>query len=168
MKESEFWRIIDRSREGVSWLDERSQSENLRTLLQPLSSEQLIAFSTLFQMVRGELYRWDVWEVGIIIHQGMSDSGFEYFREWIVSQGRSFYSQVQADPKVIFGIAQPGEKLLYEELFMVVDEIFEKRTAESLPVFPDGTNEPAGLYHDETELEELYPVAAQKFGFHWD
>jgi hypothetical protein len=40
-----------------------------------------------------------------LVNGGCSDDGFEYFRGWLIMQGREVYERVVADPDVLAGLA---------------------------------------------------------------
>jgi hypothetical protein len=45
-----------------------------------------------------ESYRWDLWGAAYLINGGCSDDGFDYFRGWLLSQGRAIWQATLADP----------------------------------------------------------------------
>jgi hypothetical protein len=48
-----------------------------------------------------ESYRTDLWGAAYLINGGCSGDGFEYFRGWLLVQGRAVYERVVADPDAL-------------------------------------------------------------------
>ena len=43
--------------------------------------------------------RWDLWGVAYIVNGGCSEDGFEYFRGWVISQGRNVTELALSNPE---------------------------------------------------------------------
>ena len=50
-------------------------------------------------------YRHPLWAAAYLVNGGCSDDGFEYFRGWLIMQGREVYERVVADPDALAGLA---------------------------------------------------------------
>jgi len=46
-------------------------------------------------------YRVDLWGAAYLINGGCSDDAFEYFRGWLIVQGRGTYERIVADPPIL-------------------------------------------------------------------
>jgi hypothetical protein len=95
--ERAFWSLIDRSREAAGGDPDR-QADALYELLQGRPEPELRAFGTMFRTFRARAYRWDLWEAGSLINEGMGDDSFDDFRAWLISCGRMVYEQALANP----------------------------------------------------------------------
>lgn len=49
-------------------------------------------------------HRNQLWAAGYLINDGCSDDGFEYFRAWLIAQGREVFERVVADPDALAGL----------------------------------------------------------------
>ena len=96
MNDSEFWSFISKSREGVSECEE--QADKLSWLLSALPAAEILSFDELFAKKRKEAYRWNLWGAAYLINGGCSDDGFEYFRCWLISQGREVFENALKNP----------------------------------------------------------------------
>ena len=103
----------------------------------------------------------------------MSDDGFEYFRRWLIAQGRTAFEKALADPDIL-------AELVPEDAFTIEFEAFgyaamnagSKVTGKSevdfakgiaYPVYP---KQPAGTPFDEDDahLKKRYPKLWARFG----
>ena len=61
-------------------------------------------------------YREDLWGAAYLINGGASDDGFEYFRGWLMTQGRAVFARAVADPDSLAELpAVPAAALTGEE-----------------------------------------------------
>ena len=118
----------------------QGQAAALRTLLEPLTREELRMFALLFDELDGRAARHDVWSGGYVLSGGLSDDSFDYFRRWLISRGRSLYERFLVDPYnwadgLRFSAGHNAERYGY-----VVLELYEERYGDLL---------------DESSLEDL-------------
>jgi len=101
---------------------------------------------------------------GFVISGGCSDDGFEYFRCWLIAQGKAVFEAALKDPDSLseLDIEDDPEE---EELLYLAPEIYEEKTGEEMPSTgsPD-PSEPTGDAWDEDSVEELFPKLAAKYG----
>jgi hypothetical protein len=172
MSADAFWAIIDRT--AALEADPEGQLEALRTGLQTLSAEEVVAFTNAFEQQLRRAYRWDLWAVASIAHGGASDDGFEYFRRWLISKGRAVFERVLADPDSLADLIAPDSEgvLEFEEITYVSWEVWGAKTGRepseipmstdfmTLGVEPDGAPSP----DDQDELARTYPRMWARFG----
>lgn len=85
-----FWALIDSSR-AVSGCER--QAAWLVSALRTRTEPELREFTTELRRRLAESYRWDLWAVAYVANGGASDDGFEYFRGWLITQGRRRYER---------------------------------------------------------------------------
>lgn len=86
MTEEKFWTIIENSDCG----------RNLKECLTPLSEEELFGFRYWWEYFCNLSYKQDLWAVAYVVLGGCSDDGFDYFRFWLIAQGRNvFYNALE-------------------------------------------------------------------------
>jgi hypothetical protein len=126
----------------------------------------VIAFDRLFRERLAEAYRWDLWGVATIVNGGCSDDGFEYFRCWLIGQGRAYFEAALANPEDAADAVMPGEEAACEDLLYAAGSAYEGLTGddamphEKMPA----RREPGGEKWEEDELETLFPQLVKKFG----
>jgi hypothetical protein len=97
MDEAQFWQIIEEAHAAASG-DCEEQAEILQAKLETLPVEEIIAFDGWMDTLRSRAYGYDVWGAAYLLQGGCSDDGFEYFRGWLIAQGRQVYDNTLADP----------------------------------------------------------------------
>lgn len=174
MPDASFWALIDATLTGST--DPDARMEQLRKALEPLSTDDLIAYEIAFREKLNKAYTWDLWAAAYIVHGGASDDGFEYFRRWLVMRGKATYEAALADPSHLATIplAPTGPEGVweFEEIYYVAGELFEERGGEDdiRDFGPDeiglGGEEPAGTPFPEepSALQEMYPALWSAFG----
>ncbi len=159
-----FWALIEKSRDGTEGCDE--QANNLIELLAELEPQQIVGFDRHMRQRRAEAYRWDLWAVAYIINGGCSDDGFEYFRCWLIAQGKDYFEAALIDPENAARKLSVGDETECESLLYAASEAYERSTGEELPPFViTMPSEPAGQEWDEDTVEKLYPELAKRFDY---
>ncbi len=91
--------------------------------------------------------------------------GFEYFRGWLISQGRAFYEATLADPEHA-GEGEPDEEGIYEceTILYSPCQVLEKLTGREPPISTrTQPPSPAGTHWEEDDLPTLFPQLWKKF-----
>jgi hypothetical protein len=159
MDETEFWALIDRSRAGAED-DPDEQAEQLRELLTGRTSEELQAFDRRYRERLVAAGTWDLWAAGYLLRGGMSDDGFDYFCDWLISRGRETFERVLRDPDALAGVpgaADEETETEAESLRYAVQEAHEETHHDELPFADDMPvlGDPAGEEFDEDDLAGL-------------
>ena len=96
---------------------------------------------------------------------GCSDDGFEYFRGWLVAQGREYFERALGEPERAADAAR-AEEAECEDLLYAANHAYENQVGRAIPQesrtfnYPD---EPVGQAWKEEELEALFPRLWKKF-----
>jgi Protein of unknown function (DUF4240) len=116
------------------------------------------------------LYTWDLWGVAYILNGGCSDDGFEYFRAWVLSRGRSATELARSDPEG-FGLSVSPDtgpdEMECEELMYAGGSAYKTLTGDFGP--PRVTPLPAAPSGEEWEesiesLRSRFPRLAAHWG----
>ena len=99
MTEDEFWDHIRASGPGPA--NPYGQTDRLVARLATLPPEQCLAFHHRWIDASHRAYRRDLWDAATLINGGCSDDGFQYFRWWLILQGREVYRAALADPDTL-------------------------------------------------------------------
>lgn len=125
MTEEKFWEIIENSEHG----------NDLNECLAPLSEDELFGFRYWWEYFRNISYKQDLWAAAYIVLGGCSDDGFDYFRFWLIAQGRKvFYAAMEnADSlcDVFSELAEESESPENEDLDYAVQEVLGERSGDS-------------------------------------
>ncbi len=143
----QFWRLIDQARaEVVDTTDADAVADRAAALLatrpvaeivaaqRPLGSEMCIRHRLL-----AVAYRARLWAAAYLINDGCSDDGFDYFRGWLIAQGREVFERVVAEPDrlaelpAVQAAAQDQVLLEAESVLAVPWEAHQTATGQDMP-----------------------------------
>jgi hypothetical protein len=158
---SEFWEVIDRARaKGQGCAD---FARALERILSELSSAGIEVFARDQEHLMVTSYRWDLWGAAFVINGGCSDDGFDYFRGWLICQGRNVWEAALRDPESLAEVAV-DEDAACEDVLYAASKAYEQVAGRSLPPSRDKPpDKPIGTEWQETDLEALYPKLWKRF-----
>ncbi|MDT0307586.1 DUF4240 domain-containing protein [Streptomyces sp. DSM 44917] len=167
MDETDFWEIVDETREATGGGDPDAHADLLVERLAGLDPESVTDFARHFEARFNRAYRWDVWGAAwVLLGGGVGDDTFENFRCWLISQGRQVFEGTLSAPDelaallpVDFDPVTDGEA---EELGYAAYDAYEQLTGDQLPALglPEAPREPAGDpvdFEDDAALAAAYP-----------
>ncbi|MBQ1058829.1 DUF4240 domain-containing protein [Micromonospora sp. C32] len=103
MDRETFWKIVERARsaaggETITAEGADAVARHLVAELSALSPAAIVGFQQAYDDVNLEGWRWDLRAAAYLLRGGCSDDGFDYFRGWLVAQGRAVWERAVADP----------------------------------------------------------------------
>ncbi|WP_405454486.1 DUF4240 domain-containing protein [Streptomyces achromogenes] len=164
MDETEFWELIDSTRQAAGG-DPEEQADLLVERLLALDPERVLDFARHFEARYNRAYRWDLWGAAWLLLDGCSDDAFDFFRCWLIGQGREVFEGALHDPDALAGLLGEFDEEIDgdgEELGYAADEAYEQLTGTVAPELglapapaePEGT--PLDL-EDDRVLAERFP-----------
>ena len=152
-----FWNLV----ESAGPDDETG--DKLRQRLSTLSTNEVASFDSIFCSRLAALYTNRIWGAGYLAEGGMSDDAFEYFRTWVVMQGREIFDSTIADPDSLAALDSIGT---YEGPQYAAGDVHKERTGD-YPTFASKSPE-ASLgedwnFDDDTQMQARYPRLWQKY-----
>ncbi|MFD5553065.1 DUF4240 domain-containing protein [Streptomyces sp. NPDC127068] len=171
MDETEFWELIDGSREAAGD-DPDEQADVLVERLLQRDPESVLDFSRHFEARFHRAYRWDLWGAAWVLLDGVSDDAFDFFRCWLIGQGREVFEGALHDPDDLAGLLDDFDPEVdgdAEELGYAADEAYERLTGIAPPELglPAPPPEPEGTpmdFEDDAVLARYYPRLWDRFG----
>ncbi|MEJ5151973.1 DUF4240 domain-containing protein [Comamonas sp. MYb396] len=95
MTEAQCWTLIEQAK-GPGGDAEHAQ--RLAQLLAQRPAQDIVDFQMQLERLRGKADQGDVWAAGLLLNRGHgTDSGFEYFRLWLIGQGQAVYERALTD-----------------------------------------------------------------------
>ena len=164
MTPDRFWSLIEQARGEAA--DCTSLADELTEKLATLPPEEILAFQEQLDARLAQAYRWDLWAVAYIVNGGCSDDGFEYFRLWMIGEGREYFEAALREPERAADRAEP-EACECEDLLYAPTRAYEARTGSTPPPsdrWKRLPSEPAGDPWTEEDLPRLFPVLNDRFG----
>ena len=157
-----FWQFIDAAKK-MAGSDVDARVDALKSVLSLLTAEELQSFQNHYDQQIAVSYRWDLWAAAYIMNGGCSDDGFRYFRDWLISEGRSIFEKALQDPDSLADLPHidPAE---LEPFGYVALELYERKSVGELDRdFSTEGAEPAGTSWKEEDVDNLFPRLAAKY-----
>ncbi|GAA3066712.1 DUF4240 domain-containing protein [Streptomyces olivoverticillatus] len=171
MDETEFWELIDSTREGAEG-DAEDQADLLVERLVQLAPDDVVDFARHFEARYNRAYLWDLWGAASVLLDGASDDAFDCFRCWLIGQGREVFEGAVHDPDHLAELLDDFDPEVdgdAEDLGYAADEAYEQLTGVAeVPDLglPPQPAEPMGSPfdpEDDAVLEERFPRLWERF-----
>ncbi|MFI6655840.1 DUF4240 domain-containing protein [Streptomyces sp. NPDC050523] len=140
MDRERFWRLIEAARDQVPDPDDaEAVASRASALLAERPVPEIVAAQQALWDVLAESYTNPLWAAAYVVNGGCSDDGFDYFRGWLVAQGREVFERVLADPDALAEMpavrssAQEWCELECEDVLGIAWSAHRTATGEQLP-----------------------------------
>ncbi|MFV2119164.1 DUF4240 domain-containing protein [Streptomyces sp. Act-28] len=171
MDETEFWEIVDSTREAAEG-DPEDHAELLVERLAQLDPDSVLDFARHFEARYNRAYAWDLWAAAAVLLGGAEEDAFDSFRCWLIGQGREVFEGAVHDAEALAELLEDFDPTVDgdgEELGYAADEAYEQLTGVEAPdagLAPQPP-EPAGApldVDDDTALARRLPRLWDRFG----
>ncbi|MGW0965240.1 DUF4240 domain-containing protein [Streptomyces sp. NPDC002516] len=170
MDETEFWQLVDTTRETAEG-DPEEQADLLVERLVQLDPDSVLDFARHFESRYNRAYRWDLWGAAWLLLDGASDDAFDFFRCWLIGQGRDVFEGAMHDPDTLAELLDDFDEEIDgdgEELGYAADEAYEQLTGAVAPALgiPAAPAEPEGTplpFENDAVIAERYPKLWERF-----
>jgi hypothetical protein len=164
-----FWAVVEASRAGLDLSDPEAAGEHrvgaLKERLTTFPDQELLLFQARLHEQTVRANDWRIWAAGYVAAGGMSDDAFEYFRLWLILQGRTAFERVLADPDSLVELDWDDDGVAFdggEAVAYLVREILEDRGIDPLDALVEAVtaDPPIGerfSEDDEAWFAEHYP-----------
>lgn len=176
MDTRQFWDLIEDGRaQATDPADSYEVVTQASALLGTHPNEEIIAADKVMRELMAESYRNPLWAAAYVINGGCSDDGFDYFRGWLIAQGREVFEQVIADPDALVELpavqaaAETGMELECEEMWTIATSAYRTATGEEMPdgsspvSFPELDQDWDFDFDDEAEMRTRLPRLAELY-----
>lgn len=168
-----FWELVEQGRAAAEDPSDAAEvAEQTSQVLAGLTVDEVAALSQPLHDLLAASYRVDLWGAAYQINGGCSDDGFEYFRGWLLAQGREVFEQAVADPDSLADLpviregAEDGLDLESEDMFGVVADAYHALTGTYDLPQAEGRYPELGQFwdfDDEDEIRRRLPRLAALF-----
>ncbi|QKW19277.1 DUF4240 domain-containing protein [Kitasatospora sp. NA04385] len=161
MDETGFWQLVDGAREAAAG-DPDEQAEALVEQLLRLTPDEVLDFARQFEARFQRAYTVELWGAAYLLLDGASEDAFDYFRCWLIGQGREVFEGAVHEPDALaelvpdFDEDEDGDG---EELGYAADEAYERLTGLPLPDL--GVRQPAAAYGVSFDFSDKAVMAAR-------
>ncbi len=101
-----------------------------------LDPEAVLDFARHFEARYQRAYRWDLWGAAWVLLDGCSDDAFDFFRCWLIGQGREVFEGALHDPDALADLLDDFDEEIDgdgEDLGYAADEAYEQLTGLVMP-----------------------------------
>lgn len=158
-----FWEMIEISRQAAE-----STPEQIMILgddLENLEPNEIIRFQEFLDEKLCDAYTWDVWALAYIAQDGCSDDEFEYFRAWLILQGRTLFKSTVEDIHNVLDDIPAGLGTRAEGFLNLTGSIYQSQTGKNLPAGKQSPCDLKGTAWKEEKLGILYPKLWEHYEF---
>ncbi|AZB42719.1 DUF4240 domain-containing protein [Bacillus sp. FJAT-42376] len=134
MTEEAFWSIFEQAKRYSS-----EQEEQLEWMVEHLAGQtiqDIVKFDELFSLYFIRSYTSNLWAAAYVIMGGCSDDCFDYFRAWLLFQGKKTYEAAIQNPETM------------------IPPLMELEAKNAIPQFEDLTYIGALAYEEKTGLND--------------
>jgi hypothetical protein len=135
----QFWELIGAARRQVpDPADSGAVAAHAATLLSVRLPSEILAADQVLRSLMADSYRSPLWAAAYVINGGCSDDGFEYFRGWLIAQGREVYERIVADPDALADLpvvraSAPSGWVECEDTLYITMKAYRAAAGEELP-----------------------------------
>lgn len=140
MNRDQFWNLVHAARAAATEPEADSVAESAAAILGGRPHEEIAQAAQPLWDLMADSYRPGLWAAAYLINGGASDDGFDYFRGWLISQGREVFEQAVTDPDTlarlpaVVAAAEDGNELDGESMLSIVWNAYLRKAGEQLPV----------------------------------
>ena len=168
----EFWMHIEAANKEAPSIEVVPQL--LIRRLSRLPENEIVDFSRHFDDCLNRSNDGRLWVAASVMMGGCGDDSFDYFRGWLIAQGRKIFETVLADPDSMADlncISQDRRSARLEKMLGVAEDAYRQRLRSDDIDIPQisplhGTRNLEFLRLSEKEELELFPKLAARFSKH--
>jgi hypothetical protein len=132
MQEKLFWQLISESRKD-SRRNYEAQCKILTSRLSNLNEEEIMGFDATMRLLMARSYSFRLWEPVYALNGGCSDDCFEYFRTWLIAQGRDNFYWTTRFPRLLFFVGVKESIENYEGLGYCAYDAYQIKMGHEFP-----------------------------------
>ncbi|MGW7055087.1 DUF4240 domain-containing protein [Streptomyces sp. NPDC054887] len=140
MHTEQFWDLIEQARvQAVDSCDADDVANQATALLATCEPREILDAQQILWDLMAASYQAPLWAAAYLINGGCSDDGFDYFRGWLIAQGRTAFEQAVADADrlaelpAVNAAATEGMELEGEQSLSIAWDAYQKATGTDLP-----------------------------------
>ncbi len=165
MNENQFWELIEAASKRARG-DSGEFLDLVAGSVKGFGAEGVKQFDQHLGACMKRAYTWPLWGAAYIMCGGCSDDGFDYWRQWLISQGRAIWSAAVANPESLanadlrFGEEDDWQ---LEGLTYIAPEVYAELAKAELESAVTTVGDPTGTRWKEEDLDALFPELTAAF-----
>jgi hypothetical protein len=135
-----FWELIeDARRHAGDPADCSAVAALAAALLSSHPREEIVAADHVLRQLMADSYQSPLWAADYLINGGCSDDGFDYFRGWLIAQGREVFEHIVGDLDALAGLpviragAAGQAPVECEDILYIASTAYRTASDEELP-----------------------------------
>lgn len=170
MDTPQFWQLVAAARDRATDPDDADDvARHATALLATRPPEVIVAARQTLWNLMAESFTNPLWAAAYLINGGCSDDGFDYFRGWLILQGREVFERAVADPDALADVpvvrAAAGDMDTFdgEAALAIASHAYTAATGRPLPDdaftvgYPDLDRAWAFDFGDQAEMARRLP-----------
>ncbi|MEP7366225.1 MAG: DUF4240 domain-containing protein [Acidobacteriota bacterium] len=154
-----FWELIETAKRGSE--SDAEQMDLLLSALETFKASEIKKFRLILDAQMDTLLHWDVWALAFFAMGGCSDDAFDYFREWLILQGRDLVATANHDVQKLERL--PSGSLQVEGLLSIPEVAYESRSGKPLRLAKRKPAQVKGKAWEESDLQNRYPILHTRY-----
>jgi len=151
MDKSQFWKLIDDANRDTASGDIAGY---LSEKLADMDISDVLRWQQIFSTYLKMSYKNKLWAAAYVINGGCSDDGFDYFRCWLIAQGKDVFLGALADPDSLTKVDVEMEGAEYEEMFSVSKNAYLKKLGKKLGMSQPDSDKFCVAYEEHASRED--------------
>jgi hypothetical protein len=123
-----FWQLI----EDANQMSNNDIDEQVRILVDSLTElpvEEILEFDRIFNEMFVKSYSPELWSAAFLINGECTEEGFDFFRGWLIAQGRDVFELALKDPDVLADVVNEiAGDIECEAILYVAGTAYENKT----------------------------------------
>jgi hypothetical protein len=165
MDRSTFWHIIEETKQA-SGEDLDRHMNLLKARLQLLPLQDIQDFQYHFYDLYFASYQAPLWSAVSLAAGGCSDDWFDYFRGWLIAQGKAVFSQVLSHPDALANLLatekQRDDDIFCQDIISMAKRVYREKAGEDMPggrhwTYPRFSEEDRAILGDKHFAREHFP-----------
>ena len=125
INEKQFWILIDNCKKNA--ITASTFLNSLRNSLEQLKGKEILKFNNLVTDKINQLNNYELWAMAYLILGGCSDDMFDYFKMWIICQGKELYQAALEGAEPFVNVVIPKWEFQCDELLSIIDDAYFSR-----------------------------------------
>lgn len=127
MNKEKFWQTIESVNRLVPDGDHEMVQEQMHKELLRYSPQDILDWNLILREYENAAYRNDLWAACTALGAHASDDGFDYFRTWLISQGKDIYMEAMRDPDTLASNPHSGKEMSFEAFAYCAIEAYKEK-----------------------------------------